>query len=142
MKTRPNLLLAIVFVLVLVLAGATALISADRAEPEFNLETPEGVAQAYAVAVLQGNQAEVQRFLDPERKCKWDLEDLYVGDSEAAQLRLEGVEVSGDSATVALLIDQTSGLYDTWTLSESVSLQQQDGTWLVSDQSWPYYGCE
>ena len=143
MKSRPNLVLAVLFALVLAFAVGTVLIVSKEAQPDFDLNTPEGTAQAYAVAILGEDQAALARLLDSNTKCDLSGDDLgYLPTSQSAQVRLQHAEVSGDSAHVAVLIQQTDGLYDSWEHQEMITVKQVGGTWMVDDASWPFYGCE
>ena len=142
MKTRPNALLATAFAVVLALAVIAAVVSSSQREPALDLDTPEGTAQAYALAVLQNKESQAFQFLDPQHHCQGAVEGIYVDESESVQIRLESAETVGESAEVTLLIDHYGGLYDTWSQNETITLKKMDGSWYVMEASWPFYGCE
>lgn len=142
MKAHPNLLLGTIFALVLLLAGATAFLAANRSQPDLALDTPEGLAQAYTIAVLEGDVNAVQGMLSPTSTC--DVNDnsrVYLPTAQSASLRVGKVENLTDSADVTIVIDQSDGLYDSWSHQEIIHLDLVGGQWVVDDQSWPLHGC-
>ena len=74
MKVRPNTVLAITGLAVVVLALVAALLSGQRQRSDFDEATPEGVAQLYVVSLIKGNDEVALRLLDPELGCSLPLE--------------------------------------------------------------------
>lgn len=144
MRSRPNVVLLVIAVLVVGLAVIAAVVSANRTTPSPDLSTPEGVVQAYVVAVIDGDQEKMETFLDPSLGCEAPFP--FFSPPQAASLSLVSSRTSGSTATVVVEISQGQGggpfLGDNYTHREDFSLVLRGDRWLISGNPWPVYQCK
>lgn len=143
MAKRPNLVLAVIAALVVVLAVTVAMVSASRAKPEFDRSSPAGVVQLYISELHEGNLEATVALLDPELGCTPDNLANY-GLSDSLRLRVLKETVTGERASVRLEITEGIGQLfgGEWTHEETFSLIKDGDSWLVSGSPWPVYYCD
>ena len=145
MRSRPNLVLAIVVAVVVVIAVAAGVVAADRSEVEVQAGTPEATVQAYLRAVLDGDVAALDQ-LEPGTRCEaGDITGAFV--PESARIVLAGSEVDGAHATVRVEITEGSAGspfgVDEYTHEQRFALEQSDtGDWYIVGAPWPLHVCE
>lgn len=140
MSTRPNLVLAVVAGLVVVLAVLAGLLTARREPPALDLATPEGTVQTYVLAVTGGDDEAAVALLDPELGCKVPLNTYR---PERASIAVVGTKISGERATVTLdITEYGTGLLDSWSHREVFELISQDSGWIITGTPWPVYSCK
>lgn len=137
---RVLLIGAIVVGLIVVVA---ALVALTRSEPAtLDPSTPEGTAQRYVQAILDGDNATAHSLLS-EEDC--EIGPRFFGD-QTVRARLVDSTVSGETATVEVELVFSGGdpLFGGYGYEERawINLEQVDGTWLVDPDSWPYFPCE
>ena len=143
MRSRPNVVLLVIAALVVGLAVIAAVVSANRTTPSPDLATPEGVVQAYVVAVVDADQEKMESFLDPGLGCKAPFP--YFSPPQAASLALVSSRTSGSTATVVVEISEGQGggpFGGNYTHREDFSLVLRNDHWLISGNPWPVYQCK
>lgn len=144
MTSRPNLVLAVVAGLVVILAVVVAIVSTTREAPRLDRTTPAGVVQLYIRALHQGHLEEATEYLDPNLGCTADnLASRYL--AESLQLRVDRETIHGTTATVRLEIEenQSRDLLDGgWSHIETFELIEDADSWLITGSPWPVYRCE
>lgn len=140
MKAPPNIVLAVVAVLVVGLAVVAALVSSGRERPTLDDATPEGVVQLYASALFNDDVTAAEQYLDPAIDCGDFLGDFFISDT--SRIAVLETEVDQDTARVELRIEEGSGLDGTWTHRENFSLRRDVGTWLITGDPWPFFECK
>ena len=126
----------------LIVVGA-ALVALTRSEPtSFDPATPEGTAQRYVQAVLDGDNATVEDLLTME-DC--NVGPNYFGD-QTVRARLLDSRTTGDTAVVDIQLTYTGGdpLFGGygWDERAQINLEMTDDGWRVDPDSWPYFPCE
>ena len=136
-RKLPGWLLPVAGFLVVVALVASGLL---RETPDLDPATPEGTVQAYLEAVFAGDQEAAAGYT--ERECDSNLGPGTP--TEGVSATLVSVDLTASNATVVVRLSQPSqdplgGLseYDEW-----FYLVNQDGTWVISQPVWPYYGVE
>ena len=147
MKVRPNTVLAITGLAVVVLALVAALLSGQRQRSDFDEATPEGVAQLYVISLIRGDGEQALQLMDPALGCSTPLDyyappqaSIALVDSEI-QAGSQSAE-NGTSAKVVLEITETEGGFSTWSHRETLELRQVEGDWRITGEPWPIYNCE
>lgn len=140
MKARPNIVLAIVALLVVALAIVAAVVSGQRERPALDASTPDGVVQLYISALFNDDVAAAVEYLDPALNCEDTLRDIYISDT--SRIAVLKTDVEGGIAKVGLQIEEGSGLDGSWTHREDFTLGHDSGTWLITEAPWPAYECE
>ena len=141
MKTRPNLVLAVVAGLVVLLAIVAGILAATREQPALDPTTPEGTAQLLALAVIDGDDEEAVSYLDPALGCSAPLPEIY----RPTRLSIAVVDttIDGDRATVVLNVTESSGgLLDSYDHREVIELKADGDRWLATGHPWPIYACK
>ena len=136
-RKLPGWVLPVVGAVVVVALVAAGLL---RDAPELDPLTPEGTVQAYLQAVFAGDQEAAAEFTEGE--CD---PNLGPGSSvEGVSASLESVEFDESQATVVVTLSQPStdpfGGLSEW--PERFNLLYHDGTWMIQQPVWPYYGVE
>lgn len=138
MRIRPPAVLGAIALVVVVLAVVAAIVSSNRERPELDPATPEGVVQLYVTALFNDDVAGAVTYLDPKLGCAEHLPEVYTGDT--ARVAVVRSTTTGDTATVVLQIEESSGL-DGWSHRETFTLHR-NGEWLITGHPWPIYSCE
>ncbi|HLF44161.1 MAG TPA: hypothetical protein VJA46_11650 [Acidimicrobiia bacterium] len=136
-RKLPGWLLPVAGIVVVVALVTTGLL---RETPDLDPVTPEGTVQAYLEAVFAGDQEAATGYTDGD--CDPNLGPG--SPTEGVSASLVSVELTADNATVVVRLSQPSedpfaGLseYDEW-----FYLVNRDGTWVISQPAWPYYGVD
>ncbi len=141
MRNRPNLVLAIVAALVVVLAIVAWTVSAMRKPPEQDLTTPAGTVQAYIAALAKNDDETAVSLLDPKLGCKAPLRDQYLTGRVSANL--VSSKETDDKATVAFEVTQYGDApFDSWSQRELFELVRTDSGWMITGEPWPIYSCK
>lgn len=122
---------------------AALVVIALQSPTEFDPATPEGVAQRYVRALVDGDTRTAAALLDERLGCSSsDFRHMWVGESMAA--RLVAAHVDGDSVEVDLVISE--GTADPfgggWQFPVTLVMERRAGEWLISEIPWPIYACE
>lgn len=143
MTSRPNRVLAIVVGVIAVVAVVAVVLSATRPVRKYDREAPVGVVQGYLSAAIDGdNQAAVGFLADGSPCTVDDLDRAYV--PEGVRVVLRDSEVDGGSARVKVDVAMpTEGPLNSFELAEehTFRLTRAGGSWLITGEPWPMYGC-
>jgi hypothetical protein len=136
-RKLPGWLLPLAGVLVVVALVAAGLL---RETPDLDASTPEGTVQAYLQAVFEGDQEAAAQYTEGE--CDPNLGPGVPVDGVSASLA--SVEGDDNQATVVVMLSQPSpdpfGGLSEW--PEWFNLLKHNGTWVIQQPVWPYYGVE
>ena len=143
MISRPNRILAIVVGGIAVIAIVAGVLSATRPAQKYGRGTPEGVVQAYLLAVIDGDHQAAAEFLAEGSPCTVaDLDQAYMPDGVRVVLR--DIEVNGDTAQVVVDVVMSSGeLFDgsEHTEKHTFRLTRPGEAWLITGTPWPMFEC-
>lgn len=110
---------------------------------EYAADTPEGVVQRYAQAVVDGDLDTAESYLVPARADSCVYRPIEVVD---VRVTLLDTTERGDLATVEVGIAASygGGLFgsSTYEYEGQFNLQQVDGDWLVVSAPWELTICE
>jgi len=139
----PDRVLLIGAIVVAVIVIGAALVALTRSEPAtLDPTTPEGTAQRYVQAVLDGDSITAEGLLLAD-SC--DVGPRYFG-NETVRARLIDTRTEGDTAIVNLGLSYSGGdpLFGGYSYEDQaqIRLRQTDDGWRVDPDSWPYYPCE
>jgi hypothetical protein len=140
----PDRVLLIGAIVVGVIVIGAALVALTRSEPAaLDPNSPEGTAQRYVQAVLDGDSITVRDLLLEGEDC--DLGPRYVGNN-TVRARLIDTAVDGDTAVVEIDVIFSGGdpLFGGYGYEERAQIELEltaDG-WRVDPNSWPYFFCE
>lgn len=140
---RPDRVLLIGAVVVGVIVLGAALVGLTRSEPAtLDPNTPEGTAQRYVQAVLDGDDIAAQELLLDDN-CS--IGPRHFG-NETVRARLVDSSVSGDSATVTIELIYSGGnpMFGGYGYEDRahIRLEMTPDGWRVGPDSWPYFPCE
>ena len=145
--SKSNRLLAAMAIGLIALIAVAAVFVAVRDPVTFDPDTPEGVTQAYVVAVLDDDAEAAHALLTPELKLRCDVHEFehgYYG-REDSRITLVQSAIDGDRATIDVKFTVTydEGLfgYSESSQEETFKLTRSDGAWRISSAPWPYYRC-
>lgn len=142
MAKRPNRVLVIVVGVLSVIAVVVIALTAGRSVTSYDLDTPEGVAQAYLQAAFDGDFDEAATYFAPDSECDAsDLDRAFIQDS--VRISLAGVDEDDDRATVRITADipdggPFGGYYEE---RHSLRLVVVSETWRLTGIPWPLYDC-
>jgi hypothetical protein len=142
-KSGPDRVLLIGAIVVAVIVVGAALVALTRSEPAtLDPSTPEGTAQRYVQAILDGDTVTAESLL-LEEDC--DVGPRHYAD-ETVRARLVDSTTTGDTAVVNIELTFSGGdpLFGGYGYTESaqIELKSTDDGWKVDPDSWPYYPCE
>lgn len=144
---KSNRLLAAMAIGLVALIAVAAVFVAVRDPATFDPDTPEGVTQAYVVAVLDDDAEAAHALLTPELQLRCDVDDLeysYYG-REDRRITLVESDINGDEAKIDVKFRVTydEGLfgYTESSHEETFKLARSDGAWRIAQAPWPYYRC-
>ena len=145
--SKSNRLLAVMAIGLVALIAIAAVFVAVRDPVTFDPDTPEGVTQAYLVAVLDENAEAAHALLTPEiqERCDIDeLEDRYYR-REDSRITLVESDIKGDRADIEVKFTVTYNGgpfgYSESSHEETFRLTRHDGEWRIAQAPWPYYRC-
>jgi hypothetical protein len=136
-RKLPGWLLPVAGFLVVVALVTAGLL---RETPDLEPSTPEGTVQAYLEAVFAGDQQAAAEYTEGE--CDPNLGPGAATEGVSATL----VSVEGDDSQTTVVVslsqpseDPLGGLseYPEW-----FNLVNRDGTWVIIQPVWPYYGAD
>lgn len=138
----PNrALLVIVGVLGLITVAVLAL-TVGRSVEEFDLDSPEGVAQAYLKAAFDGDFDEAASFFGTDSECDaTDLDRAFI--QEDVRVSLIEVTTTADKSTVRINAEIADGSPFGGYFEEQHSLRvvREDDMWKLTGIPWPLYDC-
>lgn len=142
---RPATVLWAVGAFVVLAVVAAAVLGTAREPPILDPDTPEGVVQRYAQAVLDGDYREATAYLTEEAAegCRPSTEPWI---PESLSVSLDDVTVTGSEAEVRVRLRSDAGpppFGDGAFRSDgSFFLVEQDDAWRITGSPWPLDVCE
>ena len=145
--SKSNRLLAAMAIGLVALIAVAAVFVAVRDPVEFDPETPEGVTQAYLVAILDDDAESAHALLTAELQERCDVEELHdrFWRDEDRRITLVDSTIEGDTARIEVKFTVTYNEgpfgYSESSHEETFRLTRSDGAWRISSAPWPYYRC-
>lgn len=104
--------------------------------------TPEGAAQGYVRAVIEGDDAEALASLSPDLGCTaTDLRHAWVPPS--ITVRLGKVEAIGTRTVVELIVEENVGPFGSpYEYREYLTMERSGESWVIVETPWPIHFCE
>lgn len=141
MTARPNVVLATITALVIVLAVVAAALTLGRQPPELDPATPEGTVGLFVMALIDGDDEAAVGYLHPDLECQAPLRNSYRPSS--IQMTVVSSETTGDAATVVVEVtEQQGGPFNSWSHREVFDLVRAGSGWLITGNPWPIYSCK
>jgi hypothetical protein len=142
-NSGPDRVLLVGAIVVAMIVVGAALVALTRSGPAtLDPATPEGTAQRYVQAILDGDHVTAESLL-LEEDC--DVSPRHYG-NETVRARLVDSTTTGDTAVVNIELTFSGGdpLFGGYGYTESaqIELEATDQGWRVDSNSWPYYYCE
>ncbi len=139
-----RVVLSVIVALVVVAITGAAVLSVLRPAPDLDPWTPEGVAQAYYQAILDGEEADALALMSPEiqQRCRdRDFRFFFVANS--GRVVLTSTEVREGRAEVEVEIDKVSdpSLFDleSYSTHERLVMTETATGWPISEVPWPFH---
>ncbi|WP_353826298.1 hypothetical protein [Agromyces sp. SYSU T0242] len=144
-RSGPDRTLLAILVALVVLVIAALLIVFTRGAPELlDPETPEGVVQRYAEAVLEGDEAAATALLTDE--VADDCVRMPRTGDDGVRVTLVGTTDRGETADVEVRIVTTyaDGPFGASEYEErgTFDLVRVDGDWRIETAPWPLAVCD
>ncbi|RPI23979.1 MAG: hypothetical protein EHM57_03275 [Actinobacteria bacterium] len=139
-ESRTVLIVGVVAIVVLAVATVVALVV--RPPAEFDPGTPEATAQAYAQAVIDGDETAAMEHLTPElqEECTpSELRTAWV--PETVRVLLAATTIDGDLAEVDLTIEEGGGLGIEYRQEVTLNMEHMGDDWLIAEAPWPMEYC-
>ncbi|GMQ94852.1 MAG: hypothetical protein BMS9Abin12_2362 [Acidimicrobiia bacterium] len=144
-KTSSNTVLTAIGVAVALLI-VVAVVLALRPPEEFDPGTPEGAAQGYYQAILDGDEDLASTYMTEELRASCNGRFWYYEDGEDARIVITRSEGNGSDAELDVTIEVSygegpfGGSYDQ---NETLVLEHRGNRWLISEPTWPMdvYAC-
>jgi len=142
-STSSRLVLRVIGVLVVTAIAVAAVLSAVRSTPDLDPTTPEGVAQVFYRAILDGDDTAALLLMTPALRERCDgqhFRGFYYSDS--VRVVLTGTDISSDEARVDVEIDRVSDPspfdIEGYSSRERLTMTKTDGGWEIAEAPWPF----
>jgi hypothetical protein len=138
---RANRVLGLIVAAISIVALITVL-AVNEDTPQLDATTPEGTVQQYLQSVTARDFDTAITYLSEDTKCKiTDFDQAYIQDS--IRISLSDASVTGDSASVKVNIENSSGdpFGGSYTESQAFRLVKSDSGWKIAGIPWPTYQC-
>jgi hypothetical protein len=138
---RANRVLGFIVAAISIVAFITVL-SVNEDTPQLDATTPEGTVQQYLQSVTARDFDTAITYLSEDTKCKiTDFDQAYI--QESIRISLSDASVTGDSASVKVNIENSSGdpFGGSYTESQAFRLVKSDSGWKIAGIPWPTYQC-
>jgi hypothetical protein len=138
---RANRVLGFIVAAISIVALITVL-AVNEDTPQLDATTPEGTVQQYLQSVTARDFDTAITYLSEDTKCKiTDFDQAYIQDS--IRISLSDASVTGDSASVKVNIEDSSGdpFGGSYTESQAFRLVKSDSGWKIAGIPWPTYQC-
>ena len=139
---RSRRILVVIGTLVAVLIGVAVML-ALRPPPEFNPATPEGTAQGYFQAVLDGNEGLAFDYLTETFGDRCDTSEMRHATPDDARVVITRTQIDGAHAEVEVEITETYGEGPfgggSYTFDETLFMDRHGDGWLIAEIPWPIH---
>ena len=120
---------------------AVAIVVAVQPPQEFDPGTPEGTAQGYYQANLDGDEDLALSYLNEDLMARCPTQNLRHFTPNSARIVIEKTEIDGDEARVDVVITETWGEGPfgggSNTFDETLVMTQNDDAWVITQIPWP-----
>ena len=120
---------------------AVAIVVAVQPPQELDPGTPQGVAQAYYQAILDGDEDLALSYIDDDVVANCSTYELSYFTPDSARVVIEKTEVDGDGARVDVVVTETWGEGPfgggSNTFDETLIMTRSDDAWVISRMPWP-----
>ncbi len=120
---------------------AIAIVVAIQPTETFDPGTPEGTAQAYYQAILDGDEDLALSYVDEDLVSGCSTHDLTYFTPDSARVVIERTEIDEDTATVDVVITETWGEGPfgggSSTFDETLIMVRNNDAWVISRMPWP-----
>jgi hypothetical protein len=120
---------------------AVAIVVAVQPPQEFDPGTPEGTAQAYYQAILDGDEDLALSYLDESLLADCPRYELGYFTPDSIRVVIANTEIEGDEARVDVVITETWGEGPfgggSNTLDDTLVMTRSGDTWVISRMPWP-----
>lgn len=142
-KPDRTLIAILIAVGLLVVIALVVVLIRNGASPSYDPKSPEGVVQAYARSVIDGDDTAAAAFLSarPE-EC-----DYFERSDDSQRLAFRSTKISGTTATVRVTISTTysygGGPFSTSdsTVDDEFRLVRSGDSWLISKTPYQFISC-
>jgi hypothetical protein len=144
MVGRADLVLAAAVGAVVVVAGVTAVVVAERDVPQPPAGSPQAVVRDYLGSLASGDLTGALEQLEPGSDCGLDdLAQAYLPDSLRVVLESTEGDDEATVVTVAITENPDEDLLGSggWSHDERILLTRTDGAWWITGEPWPMYAC-
>lgn len=127
---------------------AVAVFFALQPSPTFEPSTPEGAAQGYYQALLDGDADLARSYMTVELQGTCEGPFRWYNEEDDTRIVITRTEIEGDRAEldVNITITYGEGPFGGGSYGEDdiVVLERRGNRWLISEPTWPMdrYGCE
>jgi hypothetical protein len=138
---RANRVLGLIVAAISIVA-LIAVLAVKEDTPQLDPTTPEGTVQQYLQSITARDFDTAITYLSEDTKCKiTDFDQAYIQDS--IRISLSDASVTGDSASVKVNIENSSGdpFGGSYTESQAFRLVKSDSGWKIAGIPWPTYQC-
>ena len=138
----PNRVLLVIIGVLGLIAVAVLALTVGRNVEEFDLDSPEGVAQVFLKAAFDGDFDEAAAFFSTDSECDaTDLDRAFI--QEDVRVSLVEVTTTGDKGTVRINAEIADGSPFGGYYEEQHSLRvvREDDSWKLTGIPWPLYDC-
>jgi len=120
---------------------AVAIVVAVQPPQELDPGTPEGTAQAYYQAILDGDEDLALSYIDEDLIANCSTYELSHFAPDSVRVLIEKTEIDGDDARVDVVITETWG-DDPFgggsnTFDETLLMTRSNEAWVISSIPWP-----
>ncbi|MEN8114776.1 MAG: hypothetical protein ABFS21_10360 [Actinomycetota bacterium] len=137
---RHSRIVLIVIAAVTVVLVAVAIVVALQPTEELDPSTPEGTAQRFYQAVLDGDEDLAATYFAEDFTGDCPREDFEYYGPESFRVVIADTEISGDEAKVDVVITETWGegpFRDSHTFDETLHMTRSGDGWLITRTPWP-----
>lgn len=138
---RSRRALVLLTTLVTTLLGV-AVVLALRSPPDFDPLTPEGTAQVYVQAVLDGDEDIAFSVFTETLRDECTTSEMRRVIPPHARIVIKKTEIDGADAELELEITETYGegpfdLGSSYSFDETLVMERQGDRWLIAELPWP-----
>jgi hypothetical protein len=140
---RSRTILVVIGTLVVVLIGV-AVVLALRPPPQFDAATPEGTAQGYFQAVLDGDEDLAFGYLTETLRDRCETGEMRHVTPDGARVVITRTEIDGADAALEVEITETyreGPIFDigSYPFDETLVMERHGDRWLITEMPWPIH---
>lgn len=125
------------------LAGVAAVVTLTvlaLQTPEYDPATPQGTAQRWVRAMVDGDHVAALAELDPGLGCTLaDLRYSWAGPEET--VRIGSVSGDAENTIVEIIVGRADPITGGYEYTEYLVMAQRGDRWVLIEVPWPVYGC-